>query len=62
MDLAIGAKQTFVMMDLLTKAGQSKLVAEYPNRHASSVPLVRTHVPRSDRPRQSSSHRAHLID
>lgn len=26
MDLAIGAKQTFVMMDLLTKAGESKLV------------------------------------
>ena len=28
MDLAIGAKQTWVMMDLLTKQGQSKLVAE----------------------------------
>jgi 3-oxoadipate CoA-transferase beta subunit len=27
MDLAIGAKQVFVMMDLLTKKGQSKLVA-----------------------------------
>lgn len=26
MDLAIGAKQVFVMMDLMTKAGQSKLV------------------------------------
>jgi 3-oxoadipate CoA-transferase beta subunit len=26
MDLAIGAKQTFVMMELLTKAGESKLV------------------------------------
>ncbi|MDR2154141.1 MAG: 3-oxoadipate CoA-transferase, partial [Burkholderiaceae bacterium] len=26
MDLAIGAKQTWVMMDLLTKQGQSKLV------------------------------------
>ncbi len=26
MDLAIGAKQVFVMMDLLTKAGESKLV------------------------------------
>ena len=26
MDLAIGAKQVFVMMDLLTKAGQSKIV------------------------------------
>lgn len=28
MDLAIGAKQTWVMMDLLTKQGESKLVAE----------------------------------
>lgn len=28
MDLAIGAKQTWVMMDLLTKTGQSKIVAE----------------------------------
>ena len=28
MDLAIGAKQVFVMMDLLTKTGESKLVAE----------------------------------
>ena len=28
MDLAIGAKQVFVMMDLLTKQGESKLVAE----------------------------------
>ncbi|NKF23757.1 3-oxoacid CoA-transferase subunit B [Solimonas marina] len=28
MDLAIGAKQVFVMMDLLTKGGDSKLVAE----------------------------------
>jgi len=26
MDLAIGAKQVFVMMDLLTKTGESKLV------------------------------------
>jgi len=26
MDLAIGAKQTFVMMELLTKEGESKLV------------------------------------
>jgi 3-oxoadipate CoA-transferase beta subunit len=26
MDLAIGAKQTWVMMDLLTKQGQSKIV------------------------------------
>lgn len=28
MDLAVGAKQTWVMMDLLTKTGQSKLVRE----------------------------------
>jgi 3-oxoadipate CoA-transferase beta subunit len=28
MDLAIGAKQTWVMMDLLTKQGQSKLVSQ----------------------------------
>ena len=28
MDLAIGAKQTWVMMDLLTKQGTSKLVKE----------------------------------
>jgi 3-oxoadipate CoA-transferase beta subunit len=28
MDLAIGAKQTWVMMDLLTKKGESKLVAQ----------------------------------
>ena len=28
MDLAIGAKQTWVMMDLLTKSGQSKIVAQ----------------------------------
>ena len=28
MDLAIGAKQTWVMMDLMTKQGQSKLVAQ----------------------------------
>ena len=26
MDLAVGAKQTWVMMDLLTKQGESKLV------------------------------------
>ena len=28
MDLAIGAKQTWVMMDLLTKKGESKLVTQ----------------------------------
>ena len=34
MDLAVGAKQTWVMMDLLTKQGQSKVVA------ACSYPLT----------------------
>ena len=34
MDLAIGARQTWVMMDLLTKSGQSKIVA------ACSYPLT----------------------
>jgi 3-oxoadipate CoA-transferase beta subunit len=34
MDLAIGAKQTFVMMDLMTKQGQSKLVS------SCSLPLT----------------------
>jgi 3-oxoadipate CoA-transferase beta subunit len=34
MDLAIGAKQTWVMMDLLTKQGQSKLV------HTCTYPLT----------------------
>jgi 3-oxoadipate CoA-transferase beta subunit len=34
MDLAIGAKQTWVMMDLLTKQGQSKVV------HECSYPLT----------------------
>ncbi len=34
MDLAIGAKQTWVMMDLLTKSGQSKVV------HQCSYPLT----------------------
>jgi len=28
MDLAVGAKQTWVMMDLLTKTGESKVVRE----------------------------------
>ena len=28
MDLAVGAKQTWVMMDLLTKEGASKIVAQ----------------------------------
>jgi 3-oxoadipate CoA-transferase beta subunit len=44
MDLAIGAKQTWVMMDLLTKQGQSKLVAEcsYPLTGIDCVKRVYT--------------------
>lgn len=44
MDLAIGAKQTWVMMDLLTKQGQSKLVAKcsYPLTGIACVKRVYT--------------------
>jgi len=44
MDLAIGAKQTWVMMDLLTKQGQSKLVSHcsYPLTGIGSVKRVYT--------------------
>lgn len=44
MDLAIGAKQTWVMMDLLTKQGESKLVAEcrYPLTGLKCVKRVYT--------------------
>ncbi len=44
MDLAIGAKQTWVMMDLLTKQGQSKLVAQcsYPLTGIACVKRVYT--------------------
>ena len=46
MDLAIGAKQVFVMMDLLTKTGGSKLVAEctYPLTGLGCVSRVYTDV------------------
>ncbi|MCS4235977.1 3-oxoacid CoA-transferase subunit B [Stenotrophomonas rhizophila] len=46
MDLAIGAKQVFVMMDLLTKQGQSKLVAacSYPLTGLRCVSRVYTDV------------------
>ena len=39
MDLAIGAKKTFVMMELLTKSGESKLVPQctYPLTGIASV-------------------------
>lgn len=44
MDLAIGAKQVFVMMDLMTKAGQSKLVeyCTYPLTGVGCVSRVYT--------------------
>jgi 3-oxoadipate CoA-transferase beta subunit len=46
MDLAIGAKQVFVMMDLFTKQGESKLVAEcsYPLTGLRCVSRVYTDV------------------
>ena len=44
MDLALGAKQTWVMMDLLTKQGQSKLVSQcsYPLTGIGCVKRVYT--------------------
>jgi 3-oxoadipate CoA-transferase beta subunit len=44
MDLAIGAKQTWVMMDLMTKQGQSKLVAQcsYPLTGIACVKRIYT--------------------
>ena len=44
MDLAIGAKHVWVMMDLLTKEGRSKLVAtcEYPLTGLACVSRVYT--------------------
>jgi 3-oxoadipate CoA-transferase beta subunit len=44
MDLAVGAKQTFVMMELLTRQGQSKLVAActYPLTGLACVSRVYT--------------------
>lgn len=44
MDLAIGAKQTWVMMDLLTKQGQSKVVREctYPLTGLACVKRIYT--------------------
>ncbi len=46
MDLAIGAKQVFVMMELLTKSGQSKLVERctYPLTGLACVSRVYTDV------------------
>jgi 3-oxoadipate CoA-transferase beta subunit len=44
MDLAIGAKRTFIMMEHLTKAGDSKIVAEctYPLTAKACVSRVYT--------------------
>lgn len=44
MDLAIGAKQTWVMMDLLTKSGQSKIVTQcsYPLTGIACVKRIYT--------------------
>jgi 3-oxoadipate CoA-transferase beta subunit len=44
MDLAIGARQTFVMMELLTRKGESKLVAEcsYPLTGLACVSRIYT--------------------
>ena len=44
MDLAIGAKQTWVMMDLLSKSGQSKVVAQctYPLTGLACVKRIYT--------------------
>jgi 3-oxoadipate CoA-transferase beta subunit len=46
MDLAIGAKQVFVMMDLLTKKGESKLVERctYPLTGIGCISRVYTDV------------------
>lgn len=46
MDLAVGAKQVFVMMDLLTKSGESKLVerCSYPLTGIGCVSRVYTDV------------------
>ena len=46
MDLAIGAKQVFVMMDLLTKKGESKLVSRctYPITGIACVSRIYTDV------------------
>jgi 3-oxoadipate CoA-transferase beta subunit len=46
MDLAIGAKQTFVMMDLFTKTGESKLVdaCTYPLTGLGCVSRIYTDV------------------
>jgi 3-oxoadipate CoA-transferase beta subunit len=46
MDLAIGAKQVFVMMELLTKSGESKLVEQcsYPITALRCVARVYTDV------------------
>jgi 3-oxoadipate CoA-transferase beta subunit len=46
MDLAIGAKETWVMMDLLTKKGESKIVKQcsYPLTGIGCVKRIYTDV------------------
>jgi 3-oxoadipate CoA-transferase beta subunit len=46
MDLAVGAKQAWVMMDLLTKQGQSKIVAQcsYPLTGIACIKRIYTDV------------------
>lgn len=60
MDLAVGARQTWVMMDLLTRQGQSKLVAQcsYPLTGLGCVKRVYTDLATLE----CTSHGLRLID
>jgi 3-oxoadipate CoA-transferase beta subunit len=60
MDLAIGAKKTWVMMDLLTKQGQSKVVPEctYPLTGLACVSRIYTDLATLEVTHQG----LHLID
>lgn len=60
MDLAIGAKQTWVMMDLLTKKGESKIVRQcsYPLTGLACVKRVYTELATFE----CTSHGLQLID
>ena len=60
MDLAIGAKQTWVMMDLLSKSGQSKVVAQcsYPLTGLACVKRIYTDLATLE----CSPQGLHLID
>ena len=57
MDLAIGARQTFVMMTLLTRDGRPKLVPEctYPLTGLACVSRVYTDLPCFSSSRRASS-------